>query len=126
MKRLWIGLGILLALLAAGLWTTEQMKQIHGGISDRLERTAQVLAQPNWEQADELLASAREEWEQNWKFTASIADHTTLDDIDGAFAEVEVYRLRREDVLCAAACARLAKQVAALEEAYSISWWNVL
>lgn len=126
MRRLWIGLGILIGLLVVGLWSMERMEDIHSVIASELTQAAAVLQEENWSRADALMASARKNWERHWKFTASMADHTTLDEVDGTFAQLEVYRLRREPTACAATCARLAEQVAALEEAYLLNWWNIL
>lgn len=125
MKRLWIGLGILLALLVAGIWSMNRMEDIHSGIAAELEQAAAVLVEADWQRGDALLGSACKNWERNRKFTASMADHTTLDEIDAAFAQLEVYRLCREAVPCAAACARLARQIEALEEGGHLNWWNL-
>ena len=126
MKRLWIGVGILVILVAAGVWSMERMEDIYGDIAGELTQAADVLEDGDWQRADGLLRSAGENWEKNWKFTAAMADHNTLDEIDAGFAQMEVYRLNRAAVPCAAACAHLAQQIAALEEAYDLTWWNLL
>jgi hypothetical protein len=125
MRRLWIGVVILLALLISGLWAAKRMEDIHGSIASELAQAAAVLETENWQRADHLLDSAKRNWESNWKFTASMADHNTLDQIDSAFAQLEVYRLSRNSLLCAATSAQLSQQVAALEEGHNLNWWNL-
>lgn len=125
MKRLWIGLGILLALLVAGVWSMNRMEEVHSGIATELEQAAMVLREADWQRGDALLGSACKSWEDNRNLTAFMADHTTLDEIDATFAQMEVYRLCRKPVLCAAVCARLARQIEALEEGGHLNWWNL-
>lgn len=126
MKRLWIGVGILAALVVAGVWMTERMEDVHKDIAAELEQAAEVLQQEDWLRADALMDSARSNWEHHWNFSASVADHTSLDEIDAVFAQLEVYRQHRETTACAAACARLSRQISALEEANRLNWWNLL
>ena len=126
MNRLWIGLGILALLLVPGWWSVEWMERCQSQTAALLEQGASEVAQENWSAADDLLTDAERQWQRHWKFTASLADHTTLDEIDAEFAQLEIYRARRETTLCAAGCVHLAQQIRALEEAYRLTWWNLL
>lgn len=126
MNRFWIGVGLLLALLGASLWAMFAMDHSHGEISDTLQRSAEAAQAGNWEQADRLSHSANHQWEENWRFSAAMSDHTALDEIDSIFAQAEVYRQSRNAADYAAACARLAKLIEALEEGHDLSWWNLL
>lgn len=126
MKRFWIGLGLLIGILVVGLWTTNAMSRIHTSISDDLLNSAQAAQAGQWTEADRLAADASEQWRDSWNFSATLADHTALDEIDGLFAQSEVYRMNRSAVDYAAACARLSKHIEALQEAHRLSWWNLL
>lgn len=126
MKRLWLGLGLLAGLLAAGLWAMAAMDSTHSSISDHLQQSAQAAQAQHWEQADDLARSAASEWKKSWHFSAAMADHTVLDNIDALFAQAEVYRQNREATAYAAACAHLTQLIDALEESHSLSWWNLL
>lgn len=126
MKRFWIGLGLLLGILAVGLWTTGEMGRIHTAISVSLMRSVQAAQAGQWSEADEFAANAAEGWEDSWHFSAALADHTVLDEIDGLFAQTEVYRKNRNAVAYAASCARLARYIDALQEGHKLSWWNLL
>lgn len=126
MNRFWIGAGLLLALLGAGLWAMFAMDNAHGEISDALQQSAEAAQAGNWEQADIFAQSAKDQWEENWRFSAAMSDHTALDEIDSIFAQAEIYRKSRNTADYAAACARLAELIRALEEGHDLSWWNLL
>ena len=126
MKRFWIGIGVLVAILLASFWTTDRLSEMHLSVSEDLERAAQAAQDDRWEVADTLAGNAREKWEKCWEFSAALADHTLLDEIDGLFAQAEVYRKNRDDVEYAAICGRLANHIEALQEGHKLSWWNLL
>ena len=126
MKRLWIGISLLVGIFILGLWTSSRLNRIHTHISDQLAASAQAAQRGQWEQADELAEQANEKWQRHWKFSAALADHTVLDEIDGFFAQAKVYRQNRDDVAYAATCARLSKNIEALQEGHRLTWWNLL
>lgn len=126
MKRLWIGVALLVLILAAGLWTGKRMEKAHTQVADRLRLCGQAAQAEQWEQADRLALEAKTHWEQEWDFTAALADHTVLDEIDALMEEMEVCRKSRNALRCAALCAKLARMVDALQEAHRLSWRNLL
>lgn len=126
MNRFWIGLGLLLALLGVGLWAMFTMDSIHSSVSEDLRQSAEAAQAENWAQADDLARSAEDQWEEHWHFSAAMADHTALDEIDSIFAQTRVYRENRQATDYAAACARLAQLIEALRESHNLSWWNLL
>ena len=126
MKRFWIGVALLVGILLVGLWTTNQLGKLHTATASDLTGAAQAAQQGQWEQADRHAAAARQRWQQGWHFSAALADHTVLDEIDGLFAQSEIYRKNRDAMEYAAICARLAQHVTALQESHQLSWWNLL
>ena len=126
MKRLWIGVGLLVGIVLVSLWTTGRMNRIHTAISEDLLASAQAAQMGNWEDADASAKEATQSWQESWHFSAALADHTVLDEIDGMFAQSEIYRKNRSAVDYAATCARLAKRIEALQEGHQLSWWNLL
>ena len=48
MKRLWIGIGLLAAIVIAGFWTSSRMEDIHTGISDKLTDSAEAAQAARW------------------------------------------------------------------------------
>lgn len=125
MKRIWIGIGLLAALLAAGFWSMAAMDTAYSTIADTLRASAEAAQAEHWDTVDKLAESAAENWERKWSLSTALTDHTTLDEIDGLFAQLEVYRVRREVSDYAALCARLASQTDALAESHSLSLKNL-
>ena len=126
MKRLWIGIAALVVVLGACLWTTFAMNSIHDPISAKLERASEAALAGDWQAAKALARDAQSRWERSRRVTASAADHTPMDEVDGLFAQLPVYARGEEPVDFAAACAQLSKLVTAVGDAHSFNWWNLL
>lgn len=126
MKRLWIGIGLLVAIVILSFWTSARMETVHTGISDGLKQAAQAARDGQWDRADELGQSAQDRWQESWGLSATLADHTVLDEIDGLFAQSQVYRQDRDSTRYAAVCVRLAAAIDALQEGHSLTWQNLL
>lgn len=126
MKRLWIGIGLLAVILIAGLWTSALLRQDQTAISDYLQKAADAALNGQWAQADQFARQAESRWQDRKNFSATLADHTVLDEIEGIFAEATVYRESRDRVAFVAICARLSKSVEALQEGHRLTWWNLL
>lgn len=126
MRRLWIGVALLVVLLIFGLWTAFVMDSIHQPIGTLLEQAASAALQNDWPLASELCQEAKSQWERRWFITAAVADHTPMDEIDGLFARLPILSEERETADFAATCAQLAKLTQAMGNAHSLSWWNLL
>lgn len=126
MKRSWIGLGLLLVLLAASLLVTWAMDRIHTPIAEMLRQAAESTALADWDSADQYFQAAKGDWEHQEHFRACLADHSPVEEIDALFAQLSVYRSAREEVAFAAGCMELSEKVAAVGEAHGLVWWNIL
>jgi len=126
MKRSWLGLLLLLALLFAGLFTTRKMTAIHDPIEVYLSQAAYWAKLEDWETADLFFQKAEKNWKRSEHFRACLADHNPVEDIDAAFAMLEVYRDAREETAFQGGCRDLARRVAAVGEAHELVWWNLL
>ena len=126
MKRSWIGLALLLVLLAAALLATWAMTRIHEPIETDLKQAAAYAVQGDWVNADLFFCRAKETWEKWDHFRACFADHTPMEEVDAEFAMLEMYCLTRENAAFAAGCRELAKKAADIGEAHGLVWWNVL
>lgn len=125
MKRSWIGFILLVALLLGCLLVTKAMTDIHDPVEDRLLQTAQMAMDGNWHQAEDLFQRARRDWEKAAHFRGCFADHTPVEDIDAAFATLDVTCAARDPVAFAGGCRSLARQVAAIGEAHELVFWNL-
>lgn len=126
MKRCWFGFGLLVGLLILGLLVTGAMTRNHEAVAARLDLAAAAAAAEDWAGAEEQLRAARQKWERDWHFSAAFADHEPMEDIDGLFAQSEIYLRSRNPEALAATCAQLARMTAAMGEAHAFNWWNLL
>lgn len=126
MRRLWVGVGLLLSLLGTGVAAAAAMRYAHKPVSELLSQASQEALAGNWEQAEKLSDHAKEQWQQHWHATAALADHEPMEEIDSLFAELTVYLQTKEDVHFAACCQNLGTLTKAVGEAHAINWWNLM
>lgn len=123
MKRIWIGVGVLLILLVVGILVMQITNRQLGKLSENLLLASETL---RWEEAISLAKDAKQDWEKKWSLLAALADHTDIDTVDQIFAQLEVYQHRKEETAHAAACAQLAEALDDLKENHRLAWWNLL
>ena len=126
MKRSLIGLGLLLVLLAVGIAATWAMVKIHAPMETRLQQAAVFALEEDWVQADAASREVMAAWEKWANFRTCLADHTPVEEIDAGLEELKIYAAARENAAFAAACAELGRKIAAVGEAHSLVWWNIL
>ena len=126
MKRCWFGLGLLVVLLVLGLLVTGAMTRNHEDLAARLDTAAVAAEMEDWTEAARAFHDAREGWEKGWHFTAAFADHEPMEEIDGLFAQAEIYLRGQNPESLAAACIQLARMTEAMGEAHALNWWNLL
>lgn len=126
MGRLWLGLGILAVFLGLGLYVGAAADGTHQQISGVLDQAAQEALAGDLEAGVALAQQAHHRWQKNWHSTAAVADHAPMDEIDGIFNQAFAFAESGSAGDFAACCARLSGLVAAVGEAHSLSWWNLL
>lgn len=126
MNRFWLGIGLLVLLLALSLWVTVEMTAIHDPISETLEKASRQTLSGDFFGGIASAQQAQKDWEQHRHATASVADHAPMDEIDGLFAELEIYARTGETQHFAATCAQLSRLIYAMGEAHGLGWWNLL
>ena len=125
MKRSWIGFLLLIALLLGSLLVTKRMIDIHEPIESKLLQSAQTAMDGNWQQAEDLFYHAEADWKKKAHFRGCFADHNPVEEVDAAFAMLQVTCAARDPVAFAGGCRSLARQVAAVGEAHELVWWNL-
>ena len=109
MKRLWVGILLLLVLLVGTMAVTVAMDRIYAPMVEALE-------------AGDL--EAAEERYGRWRdLTAAFADHGPMEERDALFARAEICEDTQERK---ALCAELAQRARAMSNAHSPTWWNLL
>ena len=126
MKRGWIGLALLVVLLASSLFTAKKMEEYHNDGTQMLTQAGTCALEENWAAARELAFQAMKQWQKHREFTAAFADHEPMEDVDCLFAELPVYAREEDAAHFAAICAELSKRLEAVSNAHSFLWWNVL
>ena len=126
MRRFWIGVGLLGALLAAGLWTGSRMQRTHMPCAADLENAAACAMAEDWAAAGSLGDRERKSWQRSRNISASFANHQIMDEIDALFGELEIYRAREETAAYCAGCIYLAERLRDLGNSFRLSWWNLL
>ena len=123
MKRVWIGAGLLAALLAVGLLAGWAMAGIVPG-AHLLERAGELAMEGRWDAAEDLVDSAEERWEDRRWLTTALSDHQIIDDVEASFAQLEAYAEARDRVSFHALCSALAKRLEAAGKAHTGSAEN--
>lgn len=126
MKRLWIGVGFLIFMLAVGILITVLFSRIHDPLSRDLREASQMAAAQDWEKATALTRKARADWEQYQHFIAAVADHEPLEEMEYLLDQLDVYAREREVTHFCATCIQLARLADAMLDSQQISWWNLL
>ena len=126
MKREWIGMGLLLALLVLGLLTTKRMEHTCGEMAEQFSQAGTLALAEDWEGADRLLRQARSRWEESWRLSAALTDHEPMEEVDSRLEELEVYQKQRDNLAFAALCAQIASQIEDMGDAHGLTWWNLL
>ncbi len=126
MKRLWIGVGILLAILAMGLVLLAISHDFYKDLSQDLESAGELAMAGNWASAEAKGDAARQLWNQYRRLWASFSDHEPVEEMETLFAQLEIYQARKLEVDFAAACQRLIHLAEAIEESHNLRWWSIL
>lgn len=126
MKRCWIGVGLLLCLLGIGIFSTWQMGRSHDPMAGDIRQAASLAEAGQWELAENYVNQAKQNWEKNWGFSASLADHEPMERINALFSQLEVCIRCREKLSFSLLCAQLEEELGAMGEAHRFVWWNLL
>lgn len=126
MKRLWIGVALLAAVLVIGIALTVTFEKLHRPLAEKLEAAGWAALDENWEKAEVLTEEARADWQKLRHFTAAVADHEPLEEMDVLFARLQVGLRQRDVTNFAALCRQLAALAAAVADSQAVTWWNLL
>lgn len=126
MKRCRFGLGLLLVLLVLGVVSAWATGKGLAPMTEGIRQAGDAALQEDWDAAKEISTGVRENWEKRFPFFASLSDHEPMENINGLFAQLEVYAQSRDPQNFAAVCGQLAQDLEAMGEAHSLKWWNIL
>lgn len=126
MKRLWLGIILLLVLLIMGFTINWTMEKVHSPAADALKEAAEAAESENWQKTAALIQQSRAEWEHYRKLTSAVCDHEPIEEIDGLFCQAAYYVRFQKTADCAALCAQLAEQIRLIGTSHNLNWSNFL
>ena len=126
MKRIWIGIILLTALLGAGFWISSFMAQSHNPVAQDIRQAGNLALEEQWGAAQAYAKRGQDRWETKWPVTAAFADHEPMDEIDALFAQLETYAKVKDEQAYSALCAHLASLLEAVSQSHSLKWWNLM
>jgi len=125
-KRFLIGLSTLSLLFAIGLFVAISTDRMYQPVVDLLEEAADSALSGSFEDAISKTENAKALWDKQKAKTATVADHTPMEEIDRLFTEAEIYAQAEEKPHFAACCAQLASIVQNMADAHAMNLWNLL
>lgn len=125
-KHFWTGLGILAALLALSVCISLGMKRAHAPGAEAFRQAAQLALAGELEQGRAFADAGRQRWYKSRAFTACVADHSPMDQVEDLLAEMDVFAKAEDAEHFAACCNQLAKAVEAMYDAHRFNLWNLL
>ena len=125
-KRFYLGLGILAVFLIAGFLISDGIGNVSDSAAQLLEQATAEILEGNMEEGAALAQKARGIWQKSWKAVALVADHSPMDEIDGLFAQMDVFAKAEDRIRLGACCARVAELVEAVADSHKLTWWNFL
>lgn len=123
---MWIGIALLVLILAASIWLWWGLGGIFREMGSALDGAAQAAMATDWATADAYTAEAATLWKTYRTAAASFTDHEPLEQIDALFRELELYRQQSLPGQYAVVCIHLSRLAEAVEEALSLKWWSLL
>jgi hypothetical protein len=125
-KKLWLGLGLLAALLALGLGSLGMLAARSARAGAVLAQAAEAAGEGDMARAADLAARAQALWQGDLPAVDAVTSHEETDEICRALAELRSLGRsgKREEFL--ALCARLEVMAAHLAEMERPRWYNIL
>ena len=125
MKRIWFGAALLILMLALGLLSSAIMERTWQAQSENLNCAASLAAEGDWAGARQLQDEAQTEWERKQLLVAALCRHEPIDQIDGLFAQLEIFSEARRAVSFGSTCVYLSQQLDSLGQSHSFNLKNL-
>lgn len=126
MRHFWLGTLLLTALLGLSLWVTGTLDAVHAPIVRDLEAAGEAALAGDWDAAGTLAERAETRWTQKRNMVAALSSHSSIEEIESLFRQLQVYLRSGDPVVYAATCRELACLAQATSEAHQFTWWNLL
>ena len=126
MKRVWIAVALLLAVLAGTLSHSFYLNSFTQELTGLLEAAEAKAEQNEWAIAEELTQLAHHKWDEKTAYLHILLRHSETDEVYTSFREVAEFIQCQEGGEYSAANARLIAELELLAEAEQLNLKNIL
>jgi hypothetical protein len=126
MNRLWIGIAILVLIVAFGVGIWWGSALFFGDFSREMQDAGEAAVAEDWALAVQKAEKCREKWERFRPVWASLTDHAPVEQVQLLFSQLELYEAEKRAAEFAVCCRSLAKEAEAIEESHGLAWWSIL
>ena len=126
MKRFWLALGLLLAMLAATLFNAFYLNGLAVSVTGQLEAAQEMAQRGAWKQAGAITQGCFDRWEERHSYLHIVSRHADTDAILQSFRAVTQYLALEEMDQYAAENRELITKIELLAEMEQPDWLNVL
>ena len=116
MRRGWLALALLAAMLGLAAWHVATLEALTGELAGELERAETLARTGDWTRAAQVTRQARETWRGRGRYLHITLEHEAVDQVDLAFEEALEFLRCREAGEYPAANARLLGRLALLSQ----------
>lgn len=126
MRRLWLSLILLAAILGATIASSLYLSALTDTLTDLLIEAQSQVRQENWEAAADLTQEALQQWQARELYLYSTLRHADTDQVYTCFREVQGFLRTREAQEYAASNARLIARLELVASMEQLSLQNLL
>ena len=123
-RRFYLGVAILVVLLVLGIGSAALMEDTHLSQAAQLDRAMELAMSGNWSGAASALGEAHAGGDKRSAIIAGLTDHEPMDQIEGCFAQLQVFLGMNDAASFCGSCRYLAKQLEALGKSHSLNLQN--
>lgn len=124
--RFWIGIVLLICLLATGLWVSFTLTSSQEEMAQLAQQAEDYAHNGHMQQSQQSAQQAYSLWQQRFQALAAIADHEPLDEVEAQFRQLLAFVEEQDTEEFVASCARLIAGIRAIAQAHTLTWWNIL
>lgn len=124
--NLWIAIGLLVIVIAFGVWATGTMKVLSDRYISASEELLTLTQEKQWQRADEIVRSYQESWKRTEVWLQTMVIHEELDAVDIALKRLHAGIEAQDQSLSYEACAELRENAEHLFHRDAFTLGNVL
>ena len=124
--NLWVAIGLLVIVIAFGLWSTATMHGISVRYISASEELLALIEDGQWARAGEVVAAYRDSWDETGEWLQVLVVHDELDSVNLALKRIDAGIRARDESLCYEGCAELREHAGHLYHRDAFTLGNLL